>query len=72
MVCTSVKRYKNLLMCTVQELDKLNEEFLDYQSLPRDSIPQHVWDSELCYEASEASERSLFYRMDVIWGYLSQ
>ena len=68
MVCTFVQRYNKLLMCTVQELDK----FLDYQSLSRDSIPQNVWDSALCYEASEDTERSSLYRMDTIWGYLSQ
>ena len=58
-------------MCTVPELEKLNEEYLDYQALTCDSIPQTVWDSALCYEADE-SERTSFYRMDITRGYLSE
>ena len=59
-------------MCTVPELEKLNEEYLDYQALTRDSIPQTVWDSALCYEADDYNKRTSFYRMDIIWGYLSE
>ena len=59
-------------MCTVPELEKLNEEYLDYQALTHDSIPQTVWDSALCYEADDYNGRTSFYRMDIIWGYLSE
>ena len=70
MVCTFVKRYPKLLNFTNTELDKLNEEFLDYQALPKDAIPQTVWDNAVCYEVGEGDQKKTYHRMDAIWSYL--
>ena len=70
MVCTFVKRYPKLLNFTNIELDKLNEEFLDYQALSKDGIPQTVWDNAICYEVGEGDQKKTYHRMDAIWSYL--
>ena len=72
MVCTFVKRYPKLLTFTNTELDKLNEEFLDYQALSKDAIPQTVWDNAVCYEVAEGDQKKTYHRMDTIWSYLVQ
>ena len=66
MVCTFIKKYPKLLKFTNTELDELNEEFLDYQALPRSAIPQTVWDNAICYEVGEDENKKTYYRMDVI------
>lgn len=70
MVYTFIKRYPRILKFTNTELDDLNEEYLDYQGLPRGAIPQSVWDSAICYEVHEGDKQKVYYRMDVIWSYL--
>ena len=49
------------------ELDKLEEEFLDYQLMDNTDIPNDVWDSAV----TKVDEAQKHYRMDMIWNYLS-
>ena len=73
MVCTSfIERYPKLLKFKDRELDKVCEEFLDYQAMSRDEIPKDIWDDAVCYEDSEGSTKVTYYRMDKIWSYISQ
>ena len=62
-------RYHKLLPYTsTSQSDNLGEEFAEYQLLDKEDIPKHVWD-----DASMKLEEdgSSVYRMDFIWGYLS-
>ena len=47
------------------------EEFLDYQAMSRNEIPQHVWDEAVCHECGDGSANITYHRMDRIWGYIS-
>ena len=38
MVCTFIERYPKLLKLKDRELDKLCEEFIDYQAMSRDHV----------------------------------
>lgn len=70
MVTTYVQRYPALVAADNEQLDKLNEEFVDYQTLSKEDIPESVWN-----EASEVVDAQgvvLFWRMDIIWGHLAQ
>jgi len=60
MVCMFIKRYPKILNFTNAELDDLNEEYLDYQSLPSGAIPQHVWDSAICYEVHQDGKKKTY------------
>jgi len=71
MVCAFIERYPKLLSFTDKELDKVCEEFLDYQAMSRDEIPQHVWDEAVCHEDGEGSTKVTYHRMDRIWGHIA-
>ena len=63
-------RYSQLLSFTSPtELAKLGEEFVQYQLLDKEGIPQEVWE-EACVVHSERDE-DCHYRMDIIWHFLS-
>lgn len=70
MVCTFIERYPKLLSFTDKELDKVCEEFLDYQAMSRDEIPQNVWDEAVCHEQGDGSTKVIYHRMDRIWGHI--
>ena len=53
------------ILNNVHELDELEEEFLTYQAMFGNEIPQHVW--ELAKVNENVDERKLYYRMDIIW-----
>ena len=72
MVCTFIKGYSKILKFTNTELDDLNKEYLDYRALPRDTIPQPVRDSAICYEVGEGNKKKTYYRMDTIWSSLCE
>lgn len=73
MVCTFIERYPKLLSFTdSRELDKVCEEFLDYQALSRDEIPQDVWDDAVCYEVGEGSNKVTYHSMDRIWSHIAE
>ena len=71
MVCTFIERYPKLLSFTGKELDKVCEEFLDYQAMSRDEVPQDVWDEAVCHEDGEGSTKVTYHRMDRIWGHIA-
>ena len=52
---------------TTAELDKLEEEFLDYQLMENAEIPNDIWESAV----TKVDEAQKYYRMDMIWNYLS-
>ena len=52
-------------------MDRLQEEFTDYQLLERSEIPDTIWKEALIYEKVTEFSKKLYYRMDVIWAYLS-
>ncbi len=63
-------RYSQLLPFTSPtELTKLGEEFVLYQLLVKEDIPQSVWE-QACVHDDEEDEHC-HYRMDVLWHYLS-
>ena len=63
-----VRRYNDLLpFSSPQEHDKLSEEFTDYQLLNDNEVPESVWKSVVVQD----DESCTFYRMDMIWHYLS-
>ena len=62
-------RYAQLLPFTsLTDLAKMGEEFVQYQLLPRESVPACVWEDAQVKE----EEGHIHYRMDVIWNYLSE
>ena len=54
---------------SVEEQEKLQEQFIDYQLLSDDDIPQHVW-NDATVKTDEDGTPCLF-RMDVIWEHLN-
>ena len=63
-----VRRYNDLLpFSSPQEHDKLSEEFTDYQLLNDNEVPESVWKSAVVQDDKSCT----FYRMDMIWYYLS-
>ena len=59
-------RYHNLLpFSTPTQISKLGEEFVQYQLLNKEDIPQMVWQKALVVNDDEEDHRH--YRMDVIW-----
>lgn len=62
-------RYSALLpFSSATELDKLGEEFINYQLLQQSSIPDSVWESALVHEDDTIKH----HRMDIIWGHMSK
>ena len=49
------------------ELSQLEDQFLQYQLLDHNDVPEIVWNTAKVKEQEESS----YYRMDVIWDYLS-
>ena len=72
MVCTFIERYPKILKFNDQELDKLNEQFLDYQALSSEDITKDVWEDAVCYEVNMNSEKITYHWMDLIWSVLAE
>ena len=63
-------RFSDLLSFQLpKELDSLHEEFLDFQLLCNDEIPESVWKSSVVQD--DADSDITRHRMDIIWHYLS-
>lgn len=63
-------RYSTLLQyASVQDLNKLEEEFLQYQLMNDSDIPFQIWQEALVKEDKDDDVRK--YRMDVIWSFLN-
>ena len=56
------------ILNNVHKLDELEEEFLAYQSMSGNEIPQPVW--ELAKVNESVDEGKVCYRMDIIWANL--
>ena len=52
-------------------MDRLQEEFIDYQLLLKSEIPDAVWKEALIYEVGTDGNKKQYHRMDIIWSYLS-
>ena len=64
-----LQRFPDHLRMSVEEEEKLQEQFIDYQLLSNDDIPLHVW-NDATVKTDEDGTACLF-RMDVIWGHLN-
>ena len=64
-----LQRFPDHLEMSVEEQENLQEQFIDYQLLSNDNIPQHVW-NDATVKTDEDGTACLF-RMDVIWGHLN-
>ena len=60
-------RYQIVLGFSSNISDRVFDEFVEYQLLDHDDIPQSLW--EMAEERMKGSD-SIFVRMDVLWGYL--
>ena len=49
-------------------LDTLKEKFMEYQTILKGDIPQHIQDEAFVRDTSQSDH----YRMDMVWGYLRQ
>ena len=49
---------------------KVGEDFVDYQLLKEEDIPQLIWEKARV-ESNQEDVDEHYYRMDVIWHYLS-
>ena len=59
-------RYLHILNFTPSDLDRLQEEFLDYQILSKRDIPSAIWEEATVHEDDSVAH----YRMDIIWGFI--
>lgn len=51
------------------EMDKLSEEFIEFQLLHDENIPKQIWDQATV--KVDAENDKFYHRMDIIWHYLS-
>ena len=64
-----IERFR--LRFSSEDLNSL-QEFISYQLFNEDDIPKLVWDDACVVEKDDdGDEVKKYYRMDVIWGYLS-
>lgn len=66
-------RYTSLLpFASPSNLTELSEEFVQYQLLDREAIPELVWKEARVEDAeSEEDDRNVHYHLDAIWQHLS-
>ena len=57
------------ILNNVHKVDELEEEFLAYQAMSGNEIPQHVWEIPKFNE--NVDDGKVYYRMDIIWTNLS-
>ena len=56
-----------MVMSDPSLLDEVEEEFMDYQAMSDDDVPQRIWAAALVGDIHDNQ-----HRMDVIWGYLKE
>ena len=73
-----IKKYADLLpVSTATELEKVHEEFVDYQMMEKSDSPNEVWEcarvkvTEEDEDGVAEEETASFFRMDVIWAHIS-
>ena len=59
------KQIHDMLISDPSLLDEIEEEFMHYQAMSDNAIPQMIWDAALVGDIRDEQ-----HRMDVIWGYL--
>ena len=64
-----LQRFPRHLQMSVEEQEKLREQFIDYQLLSNDGIPQHVWNDATV--KIDGDRNACLFHMDVIWGQLN-
>ena len=52
-------------------MDRLQEEFTDYQLLDKSEIPETVWKEAVMFEEDTEDTRKEHHRIDMVWTYLS-
>ena len=62
-----VCRFSHILSyLSATDLHQLEAEFLEYQLLEENDIPEHIWESALVVDSDDAQ----YHRMDVLWNFL--
>lgn len=64
-------KYSALLKFSAAQMDRLQEEFIDYKFLEKSDLPAAVWEEAIVYEEGEGEEKKQHHRMDIVWGYIS-
>ena len=64
-------RFESILpfKSSAAEMDKLSEEFIEFQLLHDENIPKQIWDQATV--KVDAENDKFYHRMDIIWHYLS-
>lgn len=65
-------KYNSHFNFNASQMDKLQEEFIEYQLLQETNIPADVWEDATVRIIENGEEEVKYYRMDNVWGYLSQ
>ena len=65
-----MERYNGILHFTTSDSDQVFDEFVSYQLLAHDDVPEDVWDSANEMVENDSGKQP-FVRMDVIWAFLS-
>ena len=56
-------------------MDSLHEEFIEYQLLDKSILTEHQWNEAIVSVSGaddETPEKNVYYRMDTIWGFISE
>ena len=67
-VVSAFPQHNQDILNNVLKLDELEEEFLAYQAMSGNEIPQYVW--ELSKVNENVDEGKVYYRMEIIWANL--
>ena len=64
-------RFESILrfQSSTAEMDKLSEEFIEFQQLHDENIPKQIWDQATVKVDTENDQ--FYHWMDIIWHYLS-
>ena len=67
-----VERFSGLLPYSdLKKQDLLFAQFAEFQIMPDNEIPLHIWNDAKVYEKQDSdAEQTEYYRMDILWGYL--
>ena len=63
-------RFSSQVNFSTVRINKLQEEFTQYQLLERSAIPDMIWTQALIRDEGEGGDKVEYYKMDVVWAYL--
>ena len=66
-----VDKYKSVTSVNDIDCDKLYDEFVDYQTLSNNEIPNTAFDDAKVVDGTIDEEEFFHYRMDILWWHLS-